>query len=253
MGSESQPATGVGSLQAHVSTLLKRYDDDPMFQDLQTGSPSKNLSTHDWDEEEKRNSRRHAAWNHFIKLRGSRYAGCTLENFQQNEKSDAAVGRLLAFCERMPESLDRNLILLGPSGTGKDHLLTGCVRKAIKSGLTSVGWTSGPVLYSALRRGISENRPEDETIRPLLKCRLLVFSDMAMTSLSDYQREIVYRIIDHRYNNRLATWVSANVTDRESFEAATSPQIVDRLIDEAVYVPCNWESYRKVAGLNATG
>ena len=190
---------------------------------------------------------KHKTWDRFIRLRGSRYEDCRLETFScETDDMTAAREKLTAFASGLPEGIDRNVILLGPSGTGKDHLLTGCVRRAISAGVKSVGWTSGPELFAAMREGIAENRSENEAIKPLTGCKILVFSDLAMTTLSDYQREIVYRIIDHRYNNRKATWISANVSGREAFEKATSPQIVDRLIDGAVYVPCNWPSYRKV-------
>jgi len=143
-----------------------------------------------------------------------------------NDKQREAVGRLSSFASGLPEGVDRNLMLVGPSGTGKDHLLAGCVRKAIIAGVSSVGWTSGPKLYSGLRCMMAENRSENDVISPLTSCRLLVFSDLAMTTLTDYQREIVYRIIDDRYNNRRPTWISANVTNRQAFEEAAGTQIV---------------------------
>ena len=230
-----------GKAQPDVNSLLKRFEGDRLFEDIGKGSGT--LFGRNDPAAELR-GKQHSAWKGYIRLRGSRYERCGFGNYEVSTKEQqAAVDKLSA----MAGSNDlRNAILLGPAGTVKDHLLSAAVRIAIKSGCFSVGWTSGPGLFSKLRNAISDKIKEDDVLLPYCKCRLLVISDLAMTKLTDYQREIVYKIIDRRYNNALITWVSSNIASREAFQAVTSSQIVDRLIDDAVYIPCNWSSYRKV-------
>ena len=186
-----------------------------------------------------------SAWNRYIMQRGRRYSSCSFQNYvAENEDQRRAMDRLIEVANG--EQL-RNVILLGKAGTGKDHLLSAAVRLAISNKPYDTAWTSGPRLFSDLRTAMSTRDTERDVLGPLMRARLLVVSDLAMTTLTDYQREVIYKIVDDRYNNMLPTWVSSNIPDREAFELATSTQIVDRLADGAVYIPCNWKSFRKVA------
>ncbi len=195
-------------------------------------------------------------WDAFIEDRGRRYATCRFENFEcDTPKKTDAVEQLQAFAGDT-SAAHRNLLLWGPSGTGKDHLLAACVHRFLitRATIPSIEWTSGPRLFSQLRSAISQRESDGSVTRSLKQAGVLVVSDLAMTTLTDFQREVLYDIVDSRYSNARPIWLSANVVSRKALEEATSVQIVDRLIDDAVYVSCNWPSYRKVeanAGLRS--
>lgn len=190
-------------------------------------------------------------WNDFIRFRGSRYANCRFENYQvTSDKQRESVERVRTHVEGDLVNTT-NLLLIGPTGTGKDHLLVsgifhGLGTRNIAAG-RMIGWISGSVLFSDLRSAIATKRDEAGVLSSCLNCDLLVVSDPleAGQDLTNYQRQVWYRIIDHRYNNYLPVWMSINATGKEQMIQMLGAAIVDRLADGATIVGCDWPSYRR--------
>ena len=202
-------------------------------------------------DEQYNNARRSDAWCGFIHDRGKRYAECSFKTFETSTEAQIeSVSKLKRFATTAVKN-GSNLILAGPTGTGKDHLLASTVRESISHmepeymSMNTFRWTSGPLLFADLRDGMSTKQTEHEILSPLRTAKVLAISDLCLTTLSDWQVQAVYRVVDHRYNNMKPTWITANVANRQELEEATSRQIVDRLTDGALYVPCDWKSYRK--------
>lgn len=195
------------------------------------------------------------AWDSYVAKRGERYTKCRLENFDcDGPKQETAMSEINSYCETITARIKagQNIVLFGPSGTGKDHLLTGLVFKAISAieqGSTSnfsCEWSDGPSLFAAVRDEIGKNS-RHSIVDDLAKCWLLVISDLVPPSakLTDFQSEVVYRIIDSRYSRMATTFFSINVRNRQELDAALGIAVADRLIDGALTISCDWPSYRK--------
>lgn len=61
---------------------------------------------------------------------------------------------------------------------------------------------------------------------------------------SDWQRSLLFRIVDRRYRDLKPTWVTINAASAEEAEKRLTPNIIDRLSHDAVIVRCNWKSFR---------
>jgi len=197
--------------------------------------------------------RRHwAAWHALIEERGKRYETCRLENYEvtcpeQQRVLDAVAQYGDAIRERVNSG--DGLLLIGPSGTGKDHLLIGLARRAIGADL-KVRWTSGPKLFARVRQAIDRDSEGPEgVLRPVETAQILILSDLMPPTgrLTDYQVENVYRLVDERYNRLLPIWLAANARDRAELESGLGVPIVDRLVHGATVLACDWPSYRKRA------
>ena len=139
------------------------------------------------------------------------------------------------------------VVLFGPMGTGKDHLLVALARVAILNHGYSVRWISGMQLYADFRQAIRDNASEQIIVQRATNPDILILSDPQLPrgELSDYQASMLFWIVDARYSMRRPTWVSLNVADGTEAERRIGAATVDRLRDGAVTVACDWPSYRK--------
>lgn len=188
-----------------------------------------------------------------IEARGERYALCTLQNYRaETPEQNAALASLSEFSESMRELVLREgqggLILYGPRGTGKDHLLMALMRYAVFHAGLTVKWCNGMDLLGDIRDRIQTGEKESSLIRSMSAPNILAISDPLppFGSLTEFQATMLFRVIDARYSRRRPIWITVNVANRAELEQRMGAQLVDRLIDGALVTFCNWPSYRKV-------
>jgi len=203
----------------------------------------------------------------FINKRGQRYRYCRLANFDITcPEQQQVVDKLQEFASNLKSETENGcgVVLYGPSGTGKDHLMVALAISAIcrfagkktDSGYCAerctqdeyeVVWQSGTELYADLRDAISGNFPEFQVLSPLIQADILILSDPLPPDgeLTRYQREILYRILDARYSQRLVTWATLNAATGSEVSDRMGVPCYDRLRHDALCLHCNWPSYRK--------
>jgi len=193
----------------------------------------------------------------FWRLRGTRYARCTLENFEVTcHEQTAVVVAVAQYRDNLEASIDRGvgLVLTGPSGTGKDHLLATLCGPVLAIPRT-LKWTSGAELFGKFRDNIDSRDSEGGLLADYTLPAVLVLSDPMpiIGSLTAYQAGILYRILDYRSSHLQATWATLNVSNREEAERHLGPQIVRRLVDDSVSLACNWQPYRRKSAARGRG
>ena len=214
---------------------------------------------------------REESWARFIGDRGRRYADCRLGTFDveippcEPEDFDAYEERAKIVQDLQTIDYPKffregvSFLWLGSKGTGKDHLMVGALFCLIaktriaaeKWGYPTiravrVKWTSGVTLFGDRRDAMDLDQTEAEFCAPYIHADLLAISDPLPPTgtLTDFQQQTLYRIIDGRYNACRPTWATINVANRQELDERMGPQIADRLCDEAVDLPCYWPSYR---------
>lgn len=192
---------------------------------------------------------RHANLEKFLSLRGARYAECRLGNYKADTaKQVQSLEMLTEYCENVADRITNgvNLVLVGPAGTGKDHLMTAVCRAAILAGRNLL-WRNGQDLWGDFRDAISNEANEAATIRRFVSADVLAISDPLPPRglMSEFQVATLFRIVDGRYSHMRPTFVTLNVASRAEAEERMGLQIVDRLCHGALVVGCNWSSYRK--------
>ena len=182
---------------------------------------------------------------------GERYKRATFENFATDGRQDNR-SVTVAMLRRYGDDIARyvrdgmGVVLTGPPGTGKDHLLASLAKVAVCAGLI-LKWTSGNRLFRRFRDDIAADRGESETVREFTKPDVLIVSDPAWDrqALTRYQREKLGDIVDERANNLRPTWVSINADNAVQASELLGSALVDRLRDGALSLACNWGSHRK--------
>lgn len=200
--------------------------------------------------------RRQQNWAEVASAIGTRYADCTVAGFELAEdpevlaRQQRVVLSLQDYGDSIAENIraGRGLVLFGPVGTGKDHLLVGLMRLACREGFT-VRWINGMDLYGEMRDSIDKNQTEYAAMRPWVSPDVLVISDPIPPwgPLTPFQSQFLFRVLDHRYRNRRPVWVTANFKSRKDAGEKLGDQLVDRLADGAVTLFCDWPSHRRTA------
>jgi DNA replication protein DnaC len=190
-------------------------------------------------------------WQRLIRDVGRRYADARLETFATGlPAQQAAVDVCRKSCDDVTArtKAGQGLLFTGPKGTGKDHLMVACAREAARAGLT-VAFADGQTLFQQFRDLIDSDRTEQEAITQFTRPDVLLLSDPIPNdgTKGDFQRSILWRVVDRRYRDMRPTWATLNVADGAEAESKIGPQIVDRLRDGALVIACNWPSYRKAA------
>jgi len=184
----------------------------------------------------------------FLASRGKRYQDCRAENYKATcDQQQAAKNELAKYC-RDPQSITngRNIVLYGPSGSGKDHLLVAAARVVhYRLGIVPT-WHNGVEMAKRWRDSVRDWESGDSFDDDLRDAEVLYISDPLPPTgvLSEFLQEKWFDLVDYRYRNQLPIWCSLNVADGDEAELRLSVPIVDRLRDGALCVHCNWPSYR---------
>ena len=211
--------------------------------------PSTTAAEREEREEQERLNECARNWADLMRKLGPRYADARLSNYEiYADHQGEVVEQLRVFGEEIREQTQagRGIVLFGPSGTGKDHLLTALMRVAIFNGSFRIEWTNGTDLAGRVRDLISSHSKESEFIRTMLSPDILVISDPVSPwgRISEHLTAMLFRIIDARYRQLRPTWCSMNVATGREAEDKMGPSLVDRLRHDALAINCSWPSYR---------
>lgn len=122
----------------------------------------------------------------------------------------------------------QSLLFLGPTGVGKTHQAYGALRY-IAAADTPIAWVSSTCtdMYAALR---PRHGVDSETeFRRYAYAPLLLLDDIGAAKVTEFTEEINFRLVNHRYENRLPTIITSNVLPKELTERL-GDRVASRLV-----------------------
>lgn len=143
----------------------------------------------------------------------------------------------------------RNIVFYGGAGTGKDHMMAALLYAAAKLGF-DCEWRNVQTLNEAARDRMKNDLPERELLEALARPKVLGLSDPIppVGKPSEWNINLLYRILDVRARECRPTWVTLNVTDSKSavadMKSLLSVPVFDRFQEAADMLPCFWPSWR---------
>ena len=84
---------------------------------------------------------------------------------------------------------------------------------------------------------------EDDVLKKYRTAAYLALDEFHERASSDWEARTLINILDHRYDNMLATVIIANMSEAE-VRAQINPSIVSRAEETGGLVDCDWASYR---------
>ena len=148
----------------------------------------------------------------------------------------------LAFIER-----SENVVLLGPSGTGKTHIAVALGYAATQAGI-KVRFITAADLLMILTTAHRQNQLADALKRFVNPYRLLIIDEIGYLPMSREQANLFFQVIAKRYE-RGSLIVTSNLPfgqwDQTFADDATlTAAMLDRLLHHAHIVPIQGESFR---------
>lgn len=145
-----------------------------------------------------------------------------------------------------------NLLLFGPPGAGKTHLLSGICHALIDRGWRVLFMRTGELVQrlQAARRDL--RLPAE--LAKLDRFDLLVLDDVSYVKRDQAETSVLFELIAERYERRsLAITANQPFSAWDSLfpDAAMTLAAVDRLVHHATILEMNVESYRRKAAKSA--
>lgn len=146
-----------------------------------------------------------------------------------------------------------NLVVCGPSGTGKTHFLEALGHTAIDAG-HRVQWFSLEQLGTIINRHRADNTT-GRAIKRIMRADIIVIDDIGLLPVSNDTAEALYRVIDAAYEQRSIA-LSSNLHPAgfdELMPKTIANATVDRLLHHAHLVTTTGDSIRLTQATTGKG
>jgi DNA replication protein DnaC len=183
-----------------------------------------------------------------------RYRHCDFENFESdNEIENVARDQLqiwnrsLAqaklvvqrFAEEFPLGSENGLLLMGPCGVGKTHLVVSALKQIVQRGHGGLFYDYRELLKEIQDSYNAESQSSEiGVLDPVLKAELLVLDDVGSSKPSLWALETVGHVLNTRYNEKRVTLLTTNYLDTESTADDSLAKRVGIRIRSRLYEMC---------------
>jgi DNA replication protein DnaC len=158
-----------------------------------------------------------------------RFMECNFDNYNPE---NYRMQEFLKFTQAY--NFDKNILMVGHTGNGKTHLACAILDKALqinKSGL-----------YLPFYKAVEYKIKKPEIFVKALNCDLLVIDEYGVYD-SDFKNNLLFEIINERYNNYCHTIIISNMTITKFKESIGDP-LYSRLRENVIVKACDWDDYR---------
>ena len=167
---------------------------------------------------------------------GERFRSRSFATFRQTPETRHALIACKRFCESVKvDPKTPGILLKGGCGTGKTHLAMSILREIAEAGIPGM-FVVVPDLLAKMRASFSlRDGKADELLKAAKDAAVLVLDDLGAEDPKPWVPELIYVLINHRYEHMLPTVITTNCNGKE-LEAVFGRRIVSRLSEMTVPV-----------------
>lgn len=133
-----------------------------------------------------------------------------------------------------------SLLIIGGYGTGKTHLASAIANALLEDGV--------PALYDTWAGHLQRLKDEFANgerrhLALMKKVDVLILDDLGKDKLTEWNNEVLFEVINYRYEHRKPVVITTNATPRELEER--NPAVYSRLCEMCELVTMTGRDYRK--------
>lgn len=177
---------------------------------------------------------------------------CRFNEYQKTAENSNALKTFWNYAKDFDEiSQDKKngVFITGECGVGKSHLAFATANYLIKKGHSVIAMTMIDLLLKIKSSFNGGKQTEEEILKIYEDCDLLIIDDLGKEKPTEWALQMIYSIVDRRYNALKPIVVTTNFNAEELIKKlgdnSIANAIVDRLFEVCEYVSIEGQSYRK--------
>jgi DNA replication protein DnaC len=179
---------------------------------------------------------------------GRRFKDRTFKTFKVTKENETALKKAYDYAVNFNdyESKGKGLLFIGQVGTGKTHLTAAIANYLMFEKIIPVKFGNVTTLLGEIKNSYNdeESASESDLIYMLSNVRLLIIDDLGKEKCTEWSNNIIYTIINNRYENYKPTIVTTNLSIKE-LENQIGDASVSRLIEMCDGVKMDGFDFRK--------
>jgi DNA replication protein DnaC len=120
------------------------------------------------------------------------------------------------------------LVYCGSPGIGKTYFCSALTSWVKKNFDTYRYWKEGDLLKRVRSEMDTSKGDYLESVKWLIDDQCLILDDVGSTGVNEWREEVLFQILDARYNSMLPTIITSNFSHSE-FKKLYQPRVVDRI------------------------
>jgi DNA replication protein DnaC len=182
-----------------------------------------------------------------------RYRNCSLTNFNELSESQRAAKALARRFVRDYPAVDRGLLIVGPVGVGKTHLAVAILAELVDTMGAKGVFCDFTELLGLLQASFSGGGEEstEQILDVYREAELLVLDELGARRPTDWARDVLYGLLNTRYNRSRITILTTNFGDQpekpggETLELRVGTPVRSRLAEMCALVPLVGPDFRR--------
>jgi len=179
----------------------------------------------------------------------ARHAESGFKNYiVQHAGHQNALGLVVSHAQNILDGHKHNLVMVGPTGTGKTHLSCATAKTLLKNGKYARYITSEDLAQRIMNAWEQPDATEKSVIYDFTQYDLLILDEYGLHD-RDKRRELVHKVLYARYDRMKPTMLISNLT-LEELQKDLGDRLWSRFQQGSLtVVECNWMDQRVGGGV----